>query len=1073
MDLTTDYRTKYPPKEHEEAVRMLLEEINNSKANSGAQQRAPKPQNEPARWQAPEIEGNDASNSKLESKIKSTSNSNNNISTKPTIKNQAITNDSFSSNESGLVELDAGIGSVTNTTNSNSTQAKSTSVSGSTSNSLQSPDSLSQASSQPSSVHREHGGDPIPSRTIAIQCDLKSSSLRRNEPAGSMQASSISSTRFGFYSYSRETLERRRRQMQSESVMQKYASNAHLKPNISNQVEAPTSMSELSSSSSVGNFNDLLGSSQKLPKPKRANRGPNLYSSNEDLEQSLARIRVNSLARRPRTALSFVSNSKLRNQTQDGSGNESNDDDYRFEQLKGVKRAKSQLDLPRSRTPTTEPAANQDSSSDCCIDPEELEKPGMRTQMKPRTTSSRFQANLAMYQQSNNLKPKSAAHQPLGNPKPVDPLSATLGGNRHKLSRPSLLSSLHNEHVRDYKTLGSPLTNRSSQANINQQEVEFIKQTDAADQMTENVTRFTSYRKSDPHAGLLIDAPTSRIRSTREPVDGGYDCKFDECKNCHDDPDYSADDEMRKLRYSDAYSNNLQYHMSLSRPPRRSTNLIHQQRMNQQHQSLAANGKDSSNLGQYPKSFTVSRQPRNLSRNDRTFSSQTLASSRPSNVTSQQARTNGNLASTIGRRQTMNYKTGSTPGYDVHRSTSMRHTEASALNKRNQYLYPDHDVEYSDDSESPSTKTWANPISSKHQDQSRLTNAVGRRLRALRSSSVRDVNRGVDDEHIGLANTDMRYAPNYVDNKLLYDDSSSDVSSQSMSSHNQQQHLLNSYYAQQLNHDSQYRLNESGLPEVSTHDDDILDDASRRFSRDTAPFPESYAQNPNSRQRHHQYQPRTLADTKFDRSAGGQFMVSGRAWSQQSLTRPTMPLRNVGRRQGGSNSGGSDVGGSSMSLVSRLNGRFESARTRSPVVMYIPKSSSRSDLVDPPGSVSISKSNTLKKRSTLSRSKASRSHTGSKRSLASKNESDSESSMLRTLIKPRQSRAQDNYANKRLATGSRQRNNDDDEENVDNLGQLASEMDSYKFSRRYSVPKDAKINWFSKLRQRVSMAASK
>lgn len=45
---------------------------------------------------------------------------------------------------------------------------------------------------------------------------------------------------------------------------------------------------------------------------------------------------------------------------------------------------------------------------------------------------------------------------------------------------------------------------------------------------------------------------------------------------------------------------------------------------------------------------------------------------------------------------------------------------------------------------------------------------------------------------------------------------------------------------------------------------------------------------------------------------------------------------------------------------------------------------------------------------------------------------------------------------------------DSDDENMDGVGRLATEVDSYKFSRRYSVPKDAKINWFARLRNRVS-----
>jgi len=310
--------------------------------------------------------------------------------------------------------------------------------------------------------------------------------------------------------------------------------------------------------------------------------------------------------------------------------------------------------------------------------------------------------------------------------------------------------------------------------------------------------------------------------------------------------------------------------------------------------------------------------------------------------------------------------------------------------------------------------------------------------------------------------------------------------------------------------DSQQRLNQIGLPDPTIQSRysqpgaslSHLDSPLSRIAPTSGLNSASKVCNPQTLD-----QVSTACYSGADRSPSRPSIV-GRAMSQQSLTRPTMPLsrrlRRSGRASATMGDGGfhytsgaaSDLGGSSFSLASRLRdgSRYESAHTRLPVVMYIPPATSKSSQASRHNSATdlsgardrSSRSPTVRKSTrsrpvSQARSSLASTNIGTNsragRSVSARQSSDSEtSSMLRTLIRPRGRPSTKSGSSSRLRrrSSSRRRisntnaNEDTFYEDEDAIGQLASEMDSYKFTRRYSVPKDAKINWFSKLRQRVT-----
>lgn len=1040
MDITAEYRTKSPPKEHEEAVRMLLEEIN-SKLNT-----KPYRSDNSTRQVSSQV---------VSSKVRDP--------TSTDTMRMHIRDDSSSSNESASIGHDAGIGSATN--------------SKSTSTSVQSTDSLSQASSQgsKSSDNDRTFGEPIPSRTIAVQCDLKSSTVKRNEQADSdtgVQASSISSTRFGFYCYSHETLERRRRQMQAE------AATKRIEHRRARQIEAPTSMSELSivSSGRLAQSRQDLSSDQQQQHHHQS-RGQRkirqqvngLSSQDNNISKSPANLRVNSLPRRPKTAMSFVSANRLRDaEHDDGSADESITDRYSVDKykysLKNGRKARSQLDLLRSPTPMS-PGLAESSSSDECNKFNQIVSEARRKRHQVRDKpASQLQDNLTSYQRSNNMmklplyssmkderqaevvKSHSTidrqSRQSLSRERSEDSRDIMVGRNRRL---PFVDSNVRKDSLPDTNKFNS-LRNVSS---------------DIESKRKYGTRKFTNEHIDDIHNNTKMD---NSEFSQFGNINQRKEYEMESSGRSRGYPEY-ADEIIQTSRQMDnsQRNNNIQTsYTSLSRPPKRSTNMIHQQMMNQRSMRTHESQQDAS-----LRSNMIHRQfNENQARPEKIQRSRTIISGRSPLVDYPvQDNIGPSQMSNVGRRKLIaNSRANGRVSNELNRSTSMRYSDEQNFMPIHDHRRLAQESDSSADSDSPSTRTWANPLTSRRgleANDVHLAEAVNRRLKALRSTSARDINRcEQEDELIFQSGRNPRYGRGH---RALYGtDSSSDSSSQQSD-----QRLFDTYYAQQLDHNSQHMLNESGLPEVyPKHEDDSRQSKHRShnnyptisstLTRDRVPS---------------QYQTNSMAEDQSSIDVG---MIPGRAWSQQSLARPTMPTLTRGRRRNGSNSGGSDVGGSSMSLVSRLNGRFETARTRTPVVMYIPQSTTRPEL---PMEV-----NTLDGRSSKARKgnrsnmRASSSQMGSKRSLTSKQESDTDTSMLRTLIKPRQVRNQnqsdyDLHNKKSHPVKPESRFDREDEEDIDNLGRLASELDSYKFSRRYSVPKDAKINWFSKLRQKVSMVS--
>lgn len=359
---------------------------------------------------------------------------------------------------------------------------------------------------------------------------------------------------------------------------------------------------------------------------------------------------------------------------------------------------------------------------------------------------------------------------------------------------------------------------------------------------------------------------------------------------------------------------------------------------------------------------------------------------------------------------------------------------------------------------------------------------------------------------------------------------------------------LRAYHARLLDHDSQCRLNESGLPEIigqsslmtngpvkNNNNDNNLEQVQLKQRRTATT--DAAESNSSAKIRNNPVYLNENVDINFGRSSMllnetnlRNNLSNGNSKIGSSATMSRIAGRSKTRNSlvSGSAIGSkfdepsSDVGGqslpasklanhrgSSMSLVAGkgLNGKsiYETPGTRTPVIMYIPPSKPKSELgmsshslnYDARSSISASdrhhnKSSTLMSysnsgkriggsRLSLSKSKLSRSQAGSKRSLSSKtnnhnngSDSESSSSMLRTLLNPKQTNNQrqslSGTINSRKTNSNHGNKNSRqvDDEGSDSVGQLASEMDSFHFRRRYSVPKDAKINWFSKLKQRVT-----
>lgn len=986
MDIASRYRTKYPPKEHEEAVRMLLENIA-AKQDDAVKVGIAKSNNRYNDYDRRSLISNESGSSH----------------------EQASRNNSNKFRDSSKSKMHH---------QSNKATSTSDSISTTTSSSIE---------------HENAFREPIPSRTIAVQCDLKSSSLKRDHLFDtSMQASSISSTRYGFYNFSPETLAQRRkleRSISSRDVARSTSngSSRQLAANqLGSQIEAPTSMSELSSSLSASDF-ELNGvrdrgfdngenrppselRDQSLTGSRRVqnfNAGDDYYRDNGNkapqylstVNNSTAKTRVSTLPRRPVTALSYVSTTRLRGQQQTANGDCSSDHESELPPRSIHGRAMSQQTLNRPRTPALGSQHNATSSS-----------------------SSELSADTP--QQSGNFQGDRS----------TDEILLTKRGHETapvKPPRPTLISSAHNEQVRDYRTLdpaGAVIRSQNGSYSETRE-----KHADPAPDWLDNGAE-TGKRVASLRNKLINEAvPGLARKPSRVLQDRVYD---ENCNSCEEPPakywskpavarqannsvmgrPYLVSED--ELRHSSRCNGKLNSSMSLSRG----------------RSQASAQPFSTATTGGY---YTSARKPADLRLNDRACSQTLLADSQ---------RYAPNVE--MGRHQL-----APSGGNEVSRSTSMRqigrpseryeshlYSPNARLQDSNQNGYDQNGQLFTDnkDSEFLEARAWANP-SSKMLDAQMNGGVAGSKpvRRCSRSRSMRNVYDSTNNDQAAGARREFYPAP--TNNNFQPYHSSSESSALENVTHRFTR-------AQPLDYDSQHRLNESGLPEIDT-----MTMQARKVSA-----PSSYLGVAGSH---------VLPSYTLGRSA----QIRGRAMSQQSLNRPNMPpLAGRRRRPAGGSNSGSDVGGSSMSLVSRLNGRYENAHTRNPVVMYIPQVSQKDPLMANKSNLEANKSSTLRK-SSRSRIKTS-SHDRSKRSL-SRNGSDSESSsMLRTLLRPK-SRHQANNVSKRRMHNMMLDHHDDEEEDLDRIGQLATELDSYKFRRRYSVPKDAKINWFAKLKQKVSSSA--
>lgn len=1094
MDITAKYRTKYPPKEHEEAVRMLLEGITNKQLQKDGHFEDMSPR----------------------TTRRETRNEHNQ-------KNDNYDQQSLSSANSSSTQ------DVTSTTivNSNLICSKATSTSDSASiNSIE-------------AAYKE----PIPSRTIAVQCDLKSSSLKRdNLFDASMQASSISSTKYGFYNFSPETLELRRNLMQ-ESVTSRdnvSSSKGKISEELNNShIEAPTSMSELSSSPAMSD-NEAENESQhskyiqEVTKPiKQQHRQiSSAYDSssadsapkiepvnqanlrrkttidrnknvdkyiNEKQENNLtARARINSLPRRPKTALSYVSTNKLRDQNQpllNRSSGLGSDSEFVERPIKN--RAISQQALTTTTTSSSSSNSNSYGNNNGNSNASKpyiagaLNDELVDTEPSCFNSDSEFGEN-RLLQDTTRFADKGSINQDFQGDRTDEMLIMKNGYSMQvKPAKPRLVSSSHDEQVRDYKTLERLLSTRQTvqqqQQQKRQQQTNINNNNSINNNNISNTSNNVYYddddldnnnRVQDFKLKQPVQQEVGMKRLTRTKSRGDLERCFGE--NCTLDSSFNGNQLKKSLSSkADQYLpmmdqeqrfngdgrdlNNRLNSMSLSRRYPKHSFQQQQQQLQYANDRYVGSSGNQVNQALINGYLTSSRRPHTSSRDDKA-NSQTLLT-KPSLYTPKVETMAAAAAPTSksARQQVSQHNTTS----DVFRTTSMRqvnnnriyckdrYDENGVLNQgftsqcsndqsnfERTYLTEELPVSgdglnsrrlnESDDSESPSTRTWANPNL-----RATLKAEDGRRLlspsrKSSRSYSMRDVN-NVNGLETAILDAKQSYVGTRNPESSPYNSSTEssalEVSPRFVRSH-------------QLDYDSQQRLNESGLPKVNP-----LTTTAASRPRELSP-----------------YNGLTRGTTNVQGlyTSGGSPQIRGRAMSQQSLTRPTMPLSS-GRRRGGSNSG-SDVGGSSMSLVSRLHGRYENAHTRSPVVMYIPPTVPKSSSLLGEPSTSIVKSSNLRK-SSRSRQKSS-SQDRSRKSF-SRNGSDSESSSLfKTLVKPRS--RQGNYSSKRIGRGHNGLFDDDDEENMDGVGQLASELDTYKFRRRYSVPKDAKINWFAKLKQRVS-----
>lgn len=1082
------YRTRFPPKEHEEAVRMLLEgaekqHVEETINNNNRQTRRVLP----------------AGKRKLAASYQSNMKPNK-------LTNSIEDRKSLNSSSTATVETNSSSGIVDYNDYQTTDSSGGAGVAGMQSKSTSTCESISTRSDVEPQVlpggdtndaSCVHSRDLIPSRTIAVQCDLKWSSVKtRDAPFDtSMQASSISSTRYGFYNYNYETLAKRHRLQRSTSYRNLTERSSMYDDDFGHRTtdrhrlgatEALTSMSESEASNDENvipptpdrfatmdhknhthssyidvrkTHDDVRQESRKEPQQvsRLSARGRQMYGSVMDNSASTARARINSLPRRPMTALSYVSADKLRYEQQshqqsdtDGLDGDS-DDDTREQARRSLSKAKKYSSIShqnlvgRPKNPTPSGRLEHRLSSSNASSDSELSR-------SARSASRSRAENMGRNHSSGGTR----AHNDTDVEDEENRRSeeVILKNTRESVvgQRPQLVEARHQEEVEDLNGVLEQFRRAESELRNNGPVYR-----EPPRHSTLRATRYPEEGRSK-FVGSTLSLPRKAANRRSQPPDAG--------ERSEDDDEESTMRGRQRRHQSPDREDSLLYRSDRGQVSRRP----------QVSRSISMRQTGSRPIAQH---YDGDEQEYDARRRGR----------RPTQL---------QTANTLTRYRSQTLKP--TSGLSGAAAATMR-ASRQAVN--------------ADDSDAPESKTWSSPAGVSFRARSpkgvrppdgaaqvqRAAIAESRKG-ASRSMSMRDVNHERVRQPGGPASG--LYAP-YRSNAgftAKYNDecSSSDLSSDIAVA---EENVVRNLAARlgPLDYDSQQRLNESGLPEVNERA------GHQRAASYLGASRENYhrASSQECLEQTSRFASNTL-------SGGGQ--VKGRAMSQQSLSRTTMPAAvgpngrrwqqaattRTGRHSNGSAS--SDVGGSSMSLATRLNGRYESAHTRSPIVMYIPPAGSIGSRAsslkgDDAGSLlgrhrSAASAPKRGSRSPRTRSRQSsqdravmaglarhRQRTGSS-SRTNYGDSDSEtSSILRTLSKARTFRAAADsavYSSKRIARMQNIPVNnmiDTDDEHTDGVARLATELDSYKFSRRYSVPKDAKINWFARLRQRVAHTANR
>lgn len=990
MDITARYRTKYPPKEHDEAVKMLLEGIKARQADKAHS-------SSKTDQQLIRSDGSKESSSGYDCDRISQSSSdvqiNRYLASKLTAAKERANApknlDELASISSRKMQS---IGTSTLSDSTSSGAGSGTSSAG------------EQAGTSNQADCEAPLREPIPSRTIAVQCDLKISSVRQRDyiADGSMQASSISSTRYGFYSYSPETLERRRRFQRSVSSR-----------DIRDQEDLERQQSGLVNGSKTLR-NEFSSSSSCLSShTSRSDQRPTQLARTDHKQE--VPTEVDKLDHQPVLERGWTSNSQVSDET------------------KAAKKSKiiTRYNLQDSNRPPNVLKSRARSHMT-------LADTGPDHNQRQVFESSRHSSDSELVPSHSDETGKIRSGRTAQSFEPQG-LSSQLDLSFIKPPRPKLISSSHNEHVRELDDVQlRPVEDNESPKYLARAKPSRELRQSATMSRVDRSTSLKGANYSNMSARLEKNLDTPR--SVARPNIYGH---------------AKASDPTTVSRGLPLGSMSLSRHVRPAQQYRDENTAAYER----YRQDLRVRSSKSPNH---------SRAHRDIEGQENHV--QTRSSSLAYNEPGAYVGRSISMRQSVRPEVNQRYHHGSPVQSrlrpiqsdcvdDVETSSSSASLFA-AQNPFNCYREdgelvtnlrvrsPDRQQDESEDSESPMTRTWANPAAisrsnytnhnlSQTQDYY-LSNAdlthPGRK--ASRSQSMRNVHDSVLDKHIMIRPVRVVGDKSRLDHGQDYSANYCSSSEESFP----EDKPANILGSADLNFDSQHRLNESGLPDPGMMTSQYRLGGTSSYLG----LNRNYA----------------LEAGAHTTSLRRPTQIAGRAMSQQSLSRPSMPLMTSrGRRRGPTNSrAGSDVGGSSMSLISRLNGRYEGAHTRAPVVMYIPQATSKPNELN-----TVTKTSTARRGARLRHSSQDR---GSHKSLASRNGSDSESSsMLRTLVKPR---AKLNITASRRSSRRHLNPRDSYDEDLDDIGQLATEIDSYKFRRRYSVPKDAKINWFAKLKQRVS-----